>query len=78
MGFISDGRANAVVAFDLKTLKIITTIPIDGKGPDAIIYDSYSKRVFSFNGASKNAYDYDKTTQKVIPGSFKVLVYHLQ
>lgn len=55
MGFISDGRANAVVAFDLKTLKIIATIPIDGKGPDAIIYDSYSKRVFSFNGASKNA-----------------------
>jgi YVTN family beta-propeller protein len=54
-GFISDGRANAVVAFDLKTLKIIATIPVDAKGPDAIIYDPYSDRVFSFNGESNNS-----------------------
>src|ERR1700744_869972 len=27
-GFISDGRANAVVAFDLKTLAKIATIPV--------------------------------------------------
>ncbi|MGZ3820729.1 MAG: YncE family protein [Mucilaginibacter sp.] len=54
-GFISDGRADAVVAFDLKTLKIIATIPVDAKGPDAIIYDPYSDRVFSFNGESNNS-----------------------
>src|SRR5476651_949544 len=42
-GFISDGRADAVVAFDLTTFKIIATIPVDAKGPDAIIYDPYSE-----------------------------------
>ena len=54
-GFISDGRADAVVAFDLKTLKIIATIPVDAKGPDAIIYDPYTDRIFSFNGESNNS-----------------------
>jgi len=54
-GFISDGRANAVVAFDLKTLKTISTISINGKDPDAITYDPFSKKVFAFNGDSKDA-----------------------
>jgi len=54
-GFISDGRANAVVAFDLKTLKTIATIPVTAEGPDCIIYDPYSDRVFSFNGESNNS-----------------------
>jgi hypothetical protein len=35
-GFISDGRANAVVAFDLKTLATIATIPVTATGPDWI------------------------------------------
>ncbi|HTH82772.1 MAG TPA: YncE family protein [Mucilaginibacter sp.] len=54
-GFISDGRANATVAFDLKTLKTIATIPLDAKGPDAIMYDPFSDRVYSFNGESNNS-----------------------
>lgn len=54
-GFISDGRNNAVVVFDLKTLKTIATIKISGEGPDAIMYDPYSKKVFTFNGGSNNA-----------------------
>ncbi len=54
-GFISDGNADAVVAFDLNTLKKIRTIAIKGKGPDAIAYDAFSKRVFCFNGESDNA-----------------------
>ena len=54
-GFISDGRANAVVAFDLTTLAIIKTIPVDAKGPDGIIYDPFSDRVFCFNGESNNS-----------------------
>jgi YVTN family beta-propeller protein len=65
-GFISDGRANAVVAFDLKTLKTIATIPVDAKGPDAIIYDSYSDRVFSFNGESNNSSVVDPNTLKQV------------
>jgi YVTN family beta-propeller protein len=65
-GFISDGRADAVVAFDLKTLKIIATIPVDAKGPDGIIYDPYSDRVFSFNGDSNNAAVIDPNTLKQV------------
>jgi DNA-binding beta-propeller fold protein YncE len=54
-GFISDGKANAVVVFDLQSLKVIKTIPISGKDPDAIMYDPYSKKVFTFNGDSQDA-----------------------
>src|ERR1700730_3179369 len=54
-GFISDGRGNAVVVFDLKTLKTVAVIPLSGKNPDAITYDPYSKKVFAFNGGSNNA-----------------------
>lgn len=65
-GFISDGRANAVVAFDLKTLKTIATIPVDAKGPDAIMYDPFSDRVFSFNGESNNSSVVDPNTLKQV------------
>ncbi len=61
-GFISDGRADAVIAFDTKTLKIIKSIPITGKGPDAIIYDPYSKKIFAFCGDSNNASVVDPKT----------------
>ncbi|HEY0244955.1 MAG TPA: hypothetical protein VGC01_05285, partial [Mucilaginibacter sp.] len=65
-GFISDGKANAVVAFDLKTLKIIKTIPVEAKGPDAIMYDPYTDRVFTFNGESNNSSVVDPNTLKQV------------
>src|SRR6476469_3833918 len=43
-GFISDGRDNNALIFDLKTLKALGTVPT-GRNPDAIIYDPISKRV---------------------------------
>jgi len=61
-GFISDGKANAVVVFDLQTLKTIKTIAITGKDPDAIMYDAYSKQVFTFNGDSQDASVIDAST----------------
>jgi DNA-binding beta-propeller fold protein YncE len=61
-GFISDSRQNAVVAFDIKTLKIIKTIPVTGKKPDGIIYDPYSKKIFAFCGDSNNASVVDPET----------------
>jgi len=54
-GFITDGKANAVVAFDINTLKIIKTIPLTGNGPDGIIYDPASKKIFAFEGDSNSA-----------------------
>ncbi|MDN5289431.1 MAG: beta-propeller repeat-containing protein [Mucilaginibacter sp.] len=66
-GFISDGKANAIVAFDLKTLKVVATIPLtDANGPDAIMYDPYADRVFSFNGESNNASVIDPNTLKQV------------
>jgi YVTN family beta-propeller protein len=66
LGFISDGRANAMVVFNLKTLATVATIPIDAKGPDCIIYDPYSDRVFSFNGESNNSSVVDPNTLKQV------------
>jgi DNA-binding beta-propeller fold protein YncE len=54
-GFITDGKANAVIAFDINTLQIIKTIPITGKGPDGIIYDPSSEKIFAFEGDSNSA-----------------------
>ncbi len=54
-GFITDGKDNAVVAFDLTTFKIIKTIKITGDKPDAIMYDPFSKKVLAFCGDSNNA-----------------------
>jgi DNA-binding beta-propeller fold protein YncE len=53
-GFTSNGRANTVTIFDLKTLKTIGTVKTDAN-PDAIIYDPATKRVFTFNGRGKNS-----------------------
>jgi len=56
-GFTSNGGENTVTVFDLKTLKETAKIklPDDAKNPDAILYDTASQRVFTFNGRSKNA-----------------------
>lgn len=63
-GFTSNGRDNAVTVFDLKTLKVLATVPV-GKNPDAIIYDPSSKRVFTFNGASHDTTAIDAKTNTV-------------
>jgi DNA-binding beta-propeller fold protein YncE len=54
-GFITAGRANTIIIFDLKTLKTIDTVNSGGMNPDAVYYDAGSKRVFAFNGRSANA-----------------------
>src|SRR5436305_240309 len=63
-GFISDGRDGTITIFDLKTLKVLGTAAA-GKNPDAIVYDPVSKRVFSFNGTSKDATAIDAKSGQV-------------
>ena len=63
-GFISDGRDGTITVFDLKTLKALGTATA-GKNPDAIIYDPASKRIFAFNGTSKDATAVDAKTNNV-------------
>jgi DNA-binding beta-propeller fold protein YncE len=53
-GFTSNGRANTVTIFDLKTLKTLGTVKA-GTNPDAIVYDAGTKRVFTMNGRSQDA-----------------------
>lgn len=51
LGFISAGKADAVVIFDLKTLQVISQVKT-GKKPDAIVFDPATNRVFAMNGGS--------------------------
>jgi DNA-binding beta-propeller fold protein YncE len=51
-GFISDGRADAVTVFDLRTLETVATWPVSGHNPDAIVYDAASRHLITFNGRS--------------------------
>ncbi|MCX6142031.1 MAG: hypothetical protein NTZ35_02305, partial [Ignavibacteriales bacterium] len=53
-GYTSNGRDSSVTVFDLKTLKVLANIKLKQRNPDAILFDPYSKRVFTFNGGSAN------------------------
>jgi DNA-binding beta-propeller fold protein YncE len=64
-GYISNGSANSVLVFDLKTLKVLTHIPA-GEFSDGIFFDDYSKKVISCNGKSKNMTVIDPKTDKAV------------
>ena len=53
-GFISNGQANNVTIFELKTLKTVGTVET-GRNPDAILFDATTQRVFAFNGRGNSA-----------------------
>ncbi len=64
-GFISDGGDNTVTIFDLKTLKKLDSVKV-GERPDAILYDAFSKRVFTFNARSQDSTAVDAASGKVV------------
>ena len=64
-GFTSNGRANTVTIFDLKTLKTLGTVKA-GTNPDAIVYDAGTKRVFTMNGRSQDATAIDAASGTVV------------
>ena len=63
-GFTSNGREGTVSIFDLKTLATSTKVKV-GENPDAILYDPFSKRVFTFNGRSHDSSAIDAATGTV-------------
>ena len=65
-GFTSNGRDNSVTVFDLKTLEITGKIAVTGKNPDAILFDTFSGKLFTFNGGSSNASVIDPAQSKEI------------
>lgn len=65
-GFVSAGRANAVVVFDRNSLKRLGTWKTTGENPDAILYDPHSRHLFTFNGRGKNATVFDANSGNVV------------
>jgi DNA-binding beta-propeller fold protein YncE len=64
-GFISNGRDTSVTVFNLKSLQVITKVKVTGNNPDAILYDPFSHKVFTFNGRSSNSTVIDAASNKV-------------
>jgi len=65
-GFTSNGRANSVTVFDLKTLATTGEITLPVKNPDAIFYDDFSKKIITCDGGSKDLCFIDPVTEKVV------------
>jgi DNA-binding beta-propeller fold protein YncE len=66
LGYISNGRGDSVSVFDLKTGKVLEEIPVTGKNPDAIMFDPFSGRIFTFNGRTANSTAIDAATNKAV------------
>ena len=69
-GFTSNGREGTVSIFDIKTLVASNKVKV-GDGPDAIVYDPATKRVFTFNGHSHDSTAVDAVSGKVL-GTIKL------
>jgi YVTN family beta-propeller protein len=52
-GFTSNGRLNNVFVFDLATNKVLNQIAT-GENPDAIFFESFSKKIITCNGRSSS------------------------
>jgi DNA-binding beta-propeller fold protein YncE len=63
-GFISAGKIDSVIVFDLKTYKVTGKIPA-GKNPDAILYDPFSQCIFAFNAKGNSATVIEAATNAV-------------
>lgn len=65
-GYTSNGRADSVTEFDLKSLKTERVIPVSGHNPDAIVFDASTKQVWTFNGRSNDATVIDTASGRVV------------
>jgi DNA-binding beta-propeller fold protein YncE len=63
-GFVSNGGEDTVSVFDLKSLALQKKIKV-GTAPDAIVYDPFSKRVFTFNSRSHDTTAVDASKGEV-------------
>jgi DNA-binding beta-propeller fold protein YncE len=64
-GFTTNGRTSDSTIFDLTSLKVLGNAKTD-KDSDAIIYDPFSKRVFTFNGDANTATAIDAASGRVV------------
>ncbi len=64
-GYVSDGKAGVVACFDLKTLKVLQSIP-GREDADAIIFEPVTSQVFAFNGDDGSATVIDAQFNSVV------------
>jgi DNA-binding beta-propeller fold protein YncE len=62
-GFTTNGRTSDSSIFDLASLKVLDKVKTD-KDTDGVIYDPFSKRVFTFNGDANTASAIDAASGK--------------
>src|ERR1700685_2283567 len=67
-GFTTDGRTSDSTIFDLTSLKVIGNTKTD-KDTDAVIYDPFSRSVFTFNGDANTASAIDAASGTLV-GTF--------
>jgi YVTN family beta-propeller protein len=65
-GYTSNGRANTVTVFDLRTLATLKTIGGTGRNPDAIIFEPVSRRILTMNGGTGDVSAIDVATDSVV------------
>jgi DNA-binding beta-propeller fold protein YncE len=65
-GYVSGGSDSSVTSFDLGTLAVIHRTNVGARNPDAIGYDPFSKRVFTFNGGSASASALDAASGEMV------------
>jgi DNA-binding beta-propeller fold protein YncE len=65
-GYITDGDAEKVLIFDLKTLKVTGEVQTNQPDTDSLIYDPASKYIFTFNGSSHNTTAIDPLKEVVV------------
>jgi YVTN family beta-propeller protein len=63
--FISCGKDSTIMVVNLATLRFISKIKSTGANPDAILYDSFSNKIFVYNGRSSSANVIDAKTNEI-------------
>ncbi|HEY0701927.1 MAG TPA: YncE family protein [Candidatus Acidoferrales bacterium] len=69
-GFITNGKNGDATMFDLTSLAVGGTIKTD-EDSDGVIYDPFSKRIFTFNGDANTSTAIDAATGKAV-ATFKL------
>jgi DNA-binding beta-propeller fold protein YncE len=64
-GYTTNGRTSDSTMFDLTSLKALGNVKTD-KDSDAVIYDPFSKRVFTFNGDANTSSAIDAASGKLV------------
>jgi DNA-binding beta-propeller fold protein YncE len=65
-GYTSNGHGNSVTEFDYDSLAVRREVAVPGVFPDAIVYEPTHRRLFVFNGESKDVVVFDATTLTVL------------